>query len=53
MAHNVKRAERMRQLSVSELKRIVDRGSLASSAASHALRAVHGIIHVYKSKVTL
>jgi hypothetical protein len=50
MAHNVKRAARMRQLSVGELKRIVDRGSLASAAASYALHAYHGIIHAYQRK---
>lgn len=50
MAHNVKRTARMSLLSVGELKRIVDRGSLASSAATHALRVYHGIIYEYVRK---
>jgi hypothetical protein len=50
MAHNVKRTARMRQLNVGELRRIVDRGSLSSAAATHALRAYHGIVYVYTRK---
>ncbi len=38
MAYNRERAERMRKLSDSELKRRVDAGTLSSAAASYALR---------------
>lgn len=37
MAYNVKRAARMANLSVAELKRRVDAGTLSSAAASYAL----------------
>ena len=43
MAYNYVRAERMKKLSVSELKRRVDAKTLSSAAASYALlvRGIH------------
>lgn len=38
MAYNRERAQRMSKLSVAELKRRVDAGTLSSAAASYALR---------------
>ncbi len=43
MAYNAKRTARMARLSVAELKRRVDSGSLTSAAASYALFHLHGI----------
>ena len=48
MAYNYERAARMRKLSVAELKRRVDAGSLSSAAASFALREYHGITYYGK-----
>jgi hypothetical protein len=45
MAHNTKRTARMAQLSIAELKRRVDSGSLSSAAASYALRQ-QGVVYV-------
>lgn len=45
MAYNRERAARMRKLSVAELKRRVDAGSLSSAAAQYALREYHGITY--------
>ncbi len=44
MAYNAKRAARMTQLSVAELKRRVDAGTLSSAAASYALFS-RGIVY--------
>jgi hypothetical protein len=38
MAHNVKRAERMKSLSVADLRRIVAAKSLSSAAAAFELK---------------
>ncbi len=45
MTHNIARAERLRKLSVAELKRRVDAGSLTSAAAEYALFAYHDIVY--------
>ena len=45
MAYNTKRSARMAQLSVAELKRRVDAGSLSSAAASYTLLHQHGIVY--------
>lgn len=45
MAHNQRRAERMAKRSTAELKRFVDAGTLASAAASYALRE-RGVIYL-------
>lgn len=37
MAHNEKRAARMKRLSVAELKRIIESGSLSAAAARYEL----------------
>lgn len=44
MAYNAKRVARMTSLSVADLKRRVDAGSLSSAAASYALRQ-RGIVY--------
>ena len=49
MAYNVKRAARMTRLSVAELKRIADSGSLSSAAAEYAMRQ-RGIVYVPTGK---
>ena len=48
MAYNTKRAARMAQLSVADLKRRADSGSLTSAAAIYALLHTHGIRHVVR-----
>lgn len=45
--HNHKRIVRMQTLRISELKAIIDRGSLSSTAASYWLKRRFGIIHIY------
>lgn len=44
MAYNHKRSAKMARLSVAELKRFVDAGTLSSAAASYAL-LMRGIVY--------